>query len=88
MVFVDLQEFSNASSWISKWSLPLTETDLFVDFSDNVAHVAALGSALDPTFTALASGPNWRNVATFGSSMPENFSGYQAGLHTIPRKEF
>ena len=83
----DLQELTAASLWASSWPHPLSETDLIAGFADNVATVAALGAALDPAFRGLHGAGQWRTVTTMGSSMPDSFSGYHAGLYTIVRSE-
>ena len=83
----DLQGMSSAQQWVQNWPIPLAITDLLVDFSDNVSTVAALGPALDHAFATLYNGSQWRSVTSIGTSMPENFSGYIAGLHAIARRE-
>jgi hypothetical protein len=85
---VDLQGMSSANQWIANWPFPIISTDLFVDFRDNVATVAALGASLDHAFRNLHAGDKWRTVTSVGTSMPENFSGFLAGLHIIRRTEW
>jgi len=85
---VDLQAMATARQWISNWTLPLSATDLLVDFRDNVATVAALGASLDHAFQNLHGAGQWRTVTSIGTSIPDNFSGYLAGLHTIRRVEW
>jgi Beta protein len=85
---VDLQEFTSAAAWAPGWYVPLSDTDLLVDFADNVGTVAALGAALHPAFTGLHGRGQWRTVAISGTSMPENFTGFAAGQYTIRREEF
>jgi hypothetical protein len=53
-----------------------------------VGTVAALGAAVTHTFATLHAANQWRTVTVSGTSMPENFSGYVAGLHTIARAEW
>lgn len=84
---VDLQGMTSAGTWAPRWPLPLAETDLIVDFGDNVNTVAALGTSLDHAFSSLHGAGQWRTVTVVGTSMPENFSGFIAGLHTIARVE-
>jgi len=85
---VDLQELTSAASWAGAWPHPLGSTDLIVDFADNVAAVYSLGAALDPAFMTVYAAPQWRTITMVGSSMPGNFSGYNAGLFTLPRIEW
>ncbi|PBB67597.1 hypothetical protein CK228_17525 [Mesorhizobium sp. WSM4312] len=85
---IDLQEMTSMAAWIGGWQIPLPSTDLIVDFGDQAQHVAALGPiALATTFQTLHQGTNWRTVTTVGTSMPENFTGLNQGLHTIRRYE-
>jgi hypothetical protein len=84
---VDLQGMTSAASWVGAWPFALQDTDLLVDFADNVGTVAALGDSINSAFANLYQAGNWRTVTVIGSSMPENFTGYQAGLYTIPRSE-
>ena len=85
---VDLQEFATAAAWVPTWQVPLPRTDLIADFGGNVGTVAALGVALDQTFANLHQGNVWRRVSVAGSSMPDNFQGFPAGTHLIPRVEY
>ncbi len=85
---VNLSEFASAAGWSAEWSHAPGDTDLIVDFRDNVSTVNALGAGLDPTFQGLHGGVKWRTVTMAGTSMPENFIGYTAGLSVIPRVEF
>jgi hypothetical protein len=84
---VDLQEFTTASGWVSSWIASLHDTDLIVDFNSNVATISSLGSSLEHAFASLHQAAQWRTVAMMGSAMPGNFSGFQAGLHTVRREE-
>lgn len=84
---VDLNEFASATNWMAAWPYQPSETDLIVDFADNVASVTALGAAIDQVFTGLHAGRQWRSVTMSGTSMPENFAGYVAGQYLIPRAE-
>lgn len=85
---IDLQEATSIASWIVGWPHPVDATDLVIDFGREVGTVADLGSALDYVFQHLHSGQAWRTVTMAGTSMPENFTGYMAGLHIIPRREW
>jgi hypothetical protein len=85
---VDLQGMASAQQWIANWTIPLNATDLLVDFRDNVATVAALGTSLDHAFQNLYGAGHWRSVTSIGTSIPDNFSGYLAGLHTVRRIEW
>jgi hypothetical protein len=40
---VDLEEMTSAASWDGTWFCPPSDTDLIVDFADNVDNVAKLG---------------------------------------------
>jgi hypothetical protein len=84
---IDLQEMTSLSTWLENWPVPVPQTDLIVDLGENVAVVAALGSTLFRAFSSLHQGTHWRSVTIAGTSMPENFTGYRAGLHLIPRSE-
>lgn len=84
---VDLQELNLAAQWAPVWITPPQQTDLIVDFADNVGTAAKMTAAIVHSFHNLHWGPNWRTVTMAGTSMPENFTGYLAGLHTIPREE-
>lgn len=84
---VDLQEMTSLSSSAASWPFPAQETDLIVDFGDQAATVAALGTALTTAFASLHNGSLWRSVTTVGTSMPENFTGLSQGAHTILRHE-
>jgi hypothetical protein len=85
---VDLNELATAASWASKWSHSTNATDLIADFSDNVANVVALGVPAVQAFHSLHNGTSWRTVTVAGASMPENFTGYQKGLHELDRHEW
>lgn len=84
---VDLNEFASVAGWIGAWPYAPSDTDLIVDFADNIGTVNALGTALDPAFVGLHQGGKWRTVTMSGTSMPENFSGFAAGQHLIQRTE-
>jgi hypothetical protein len=84
---VDLNEFSTAAQWMSHWPFQLGATDLVVDVEDNAPMVATLGAAVTNVFLALPSAGQWRSVTIAGTSMPENFTGFVAGKHLIPRAE-
>jgi hypothetical protein len=85
---IDLQEATSIANWIGQWQHPVNATDLVIDFGSEVGTVANLGNALDHAFQHLHSGPAWRSITMAGTSMPENFTGYMAGLHIIPRREW
>ena len=85
---IDLQEATSIANWIAQWPHPLNSTDLIIDFGGEVGTVANLGNALDHVFQHLHSGNMWRTVTIAGTSMPENFTGYIAGLHVIQRREW
>lgn len=84
---VDLNEFATTANWIAAWPYQPSETDLIVDFADNVANITALGTTINQVFMGLHAGRRWRSVTMSGTSMPENFAGYVAGQHLIPRAE-
>lgn len=85
---VDLSEFSSASSWVAGLSLPLSQLDLIADLKTSIGVASALGTALITTFATLHGGASWRTVTIAGTSIPDDFSGYSAGLHTIKRIEW
>lgn len=85
---VDLQEFTSASTWSRTWLAPLNQTDLIADFAEEVSTVAGLGASVEHAFNTLHGGTAWRSVTMAGSSMPENFVGFSAGVHTIRREEW
>jgi Beta protein len=84
---VDLQELNSAASWAPNWIVPVSQTDLVADFADIVGTVANMTAAVIHSFQHLHHANQWRTVTTAGTSMPENFGGFLAGLHTIPRDE-
>jgi hypothetical protein len=84
---IDLQEMTTMASWVSAWPVPMSETDILVDFGDQVTQVAALGPSLNHAFQTMYQGNAWRSATIAGTSMPENFMGLNAGLHTIDRRE-
>lgn len=86
-VRVDLQGLTSASTWANAWPIPLDKTDLIADFTDNIGVVAALGTSVNHAFANLHGRGNWRTVTIAGTSMPDNFSGYQAGIHMLSRAE-
>ena len=85
---VDIQGFTSAATWSGAWPHGPEQTDLILDLTSGVGPVNALGSAIHPAFTGLHVGSKWRSVTLAGSSMPENFSGFASGLHTIQRLEW
>jgi len=84
---IDMQELFSVAHWLPQWPFPIGETDLIVDFGENVASAAAVGTALDGAFRALGTGGHWRSTTIAGTSMPPNFTGYTAGQHHIVRVE-
>lgn len=84
---VDLQELNSAAQWAANWIAPPQQTDLIADFADNVGTAAKMTAAIIHSFRQLHWSTKWRTVSIAGTSMPENFSGLLAGLHTIPRDE-
>jgi hypothetical protein len=85
---LNLQDMTSIPTWISSWPYSPSDTDIVVDLSDGVAMASALGSSLDHAFMTLHAGATWRSVTLAGTSMPPNFTGVPAGLHTIQRVEF
>lgn len=85
---VDLPEFTSAGTWAPGWIRPIAEVDLIADFRDNIGNVVALGTTVGTVFNGLHSAGNWRTVTVAGVSLPENFTGYSAGLHLIRRDEW
>lgn len=85
---VDLSEFSSASSWVIGLSIPLSRLDLIADLKTSIGVASALGAAIITTFSTLHGGKSWRTVTIAGTSIPDDFSGYAAGLHTIKRIEW
>lgn len=85
---VDLAGLTSANSWATSWPFPPSATDLIADFGDTVGTVSALGASADHAFQSLHLGARWRTVTVAGTSMPDNFGGYQSGLHTIARQEW
>lgn len=85
---IDLQEAASIANWIAQWPHPLNQTDLIIDFGSEIGTAAGLGAALDNVLLNLHAGTQWRSVAMAGTSMPQNFTGYLAGLHVIQRREW
>jgi hypothetical protein len=85
---IDLQEMSSAPTWVSAWTFPLRSTHLLVDFADTVGTVSGLGTSIVHAFQHLHQATHWLSVTCAGTSMPENFSGFAAGTHEIPRQEW
>lgn len=84
---VDLAGMASAATWIGNWQISINQTDLIADFGDAVRTVYALGTTIVNAFQSLHAASSWRTVTVAGTSMPENFGGFAAGLHTIPRTE-
>jgi hypothetical protein len=84
---VDLQEMTSTPSWLSQWQVDLKDTDLLADLSDQAGVALALGPSLTHAFQNLHAGDKWRSVIVAGTSMPDNFSAYEAGAHKIARSE-
>ena len=87
-LIVDLGEFASASGWISAWPFSLRETDLIIDFSNNISTILGILPGIIPLFQSLYKGDQWRSVTIAGSSMPENFVGFPQGEHKIKRAEW
>jgi hypothetical protein len=68
--------------------MPAGEADLIVDFGQNAATINALGGSVQHAFQHLHHAPSWRSVTLIGTSIPENYSGYEAGVHMLPRIEW
>lgn len=83
---VDLQEMTSAEDWAD--SFAPANTDLIIDFADSVEFASGLGDVLGDAFAKLHAGADWRSVVVAGSSIPDDFSGFPAGVHRIPRREF
>jgi hypothetical protein len=82
-----MQEAFSLNTWLHQWPFPTSRTDLIIDFGENVAIAASLGTALDIMFQGINSLGIWRSVTMAGTSLPQNFTGYTAGQHLIPRVE-
>jgi hypothetical protein len=82
------QELSNIAQWVGSWFIPLNRTDLIVDFKDSVGLAAGLMASLVSAFQNLHGWQQWRSITFAGTSMPENFTGYNNGLHTVTRHEW
>jgi len=85
---VDMQGMTSASAWTSSWPHSLGDTDLIVDFADQIQIVAGMGATINHAFATLHAGTAWRTVSVAGSSIPANLTGYAAGLHRIGRAEW
>lgn len=85
---IDLQEMATADIWAGGIGLPLNQIDLIIDLGNNVANVQALGAVVVAAFQALHAAQDWRSVTIAGTSMPDDFQGYAAGLHLIHRHEW
>jgi hypothetical protein len=86
-LLIDLAEMAAAAHWVAAWPFPPHETDLVIDLENTVGVVHSMGAAIVPVFRSLHGGTTWRTVTLCGTSIPDNFSGYAAGLHTIDRAE-
>lgn len=84
---IDMQEAFSVSNWLHQWPIPTGRTDLVIDFGENVSTAAALGGLLDTMFQSINVHGVWRSVTLAGTSMPQNFTGFTAGQHLIPRVE-
>jgi hypothetical protein len=81
---VGLQGFTTAATWIGGWQHPLNETDLIVDAGANIVSVQAIGSTiLSQAFGNLHQAGAWRTVTIVGTSMPDNFQGYDGKSRTL-----
>jgi hypothetical protein len=86
---VGLQGLTSAANWIANWPHPVHQTDLLVDLGNSMITVAALGNVvIGQVFANLHQAGNWRTVTIIGTSMPDSFQGWLAGLRTIPRLEW
>lgn len=84
---IDMQEAFSVSTWLHQWPFQTLRTDLVIDFGENVATAAAVGNLLDTMFQGINNQGAWRSVTLAGTSMPQNFTGFTAGQHLIPRIE-
>jgi hypothetical protein len=84
---IDMQEAFSVGTWLHQWPFQTSHTDLIIDFGENVATAAALGALLDTMFQGINAFGAWRSVTMAGTSMPQNFTGFTAGQHLIPRVE-
>jgi len=84
---IDMQEAFSLSTWLSQWPFQPGQTDLIIDFGENVATAALIGQQLDAMFLSVNSLGAWRYITMAGTSMPQNFTGYTAGSHLILRVE-
>lgn len=84
---IDLQETMTIANWVNQWPYALGNTDLIIDFDTQISTAVNLGPVIDQLFINLHQGTQWRSVTIAGTSMPANFAGYAAGLHTIARDE-
>lgn len=82
---ITLAQMGDAAEWID--TVTPENTDLIVDFADNIGVAATLGGVLADAFAQLHSGPTWRSVTIAGSSIPDDFTGIAAGPHRISRQE-
>ena len=85
---VKLREFTSATQWLPNWPHALNETDLILDLADQVGTIAELGSSLDSAFRNVHRAKEWRTITVAGTSMLENFKGYDQGTFTIERAEY
>ncbi len=84
---IDMQEAFSIGSWLYQWPFQTTQTDLIIDFGENISAAAALGTALDTLFQGINALGAWRSITMAGTSMPRDFAGFKAGQHLIPRIE-
>lgn len=84
---IDMQEAFSLSTWLHQWPFQTSRTDLIIDLGENVATAVALGTLLDTMFQGINSLGVWRSVTMAGTSLPQNFTGFTAGQHLIPRVE-
>ncbi|HSX60038.1 MAG TPA: hypothetical protein VLF18_07560 [Tahibacter sp.] len=87
MLSVDVPTFASAAQWIGNFNHPIAATDLLLDLGDNIGNFSALGPPAVQMLHQLHGAGSWRAVAIAGTSIPENFSGYGAGIHLLPRAE-
>jgi hypothetical protein len=84
---IGLQSMTSASKWAPNWQHQRKNTDLLIDFGNQVSTVSALGDSIDHAFLHLFEGTVWRSVTMLGTSMPENFADLTNGLHFVERSE-
>lgn len=84
---IDLAGMTSALNWSQNWPIPTSNTDVVVDFANNIINTLSLGPILNQAFQAFNFGAQCRSVTVASTSMLDNFSGYSNGLYTLPRDE-